>query len=267
MNQLEPVDPVKPVSAWVGGKLRLAKKITQMINEVPHNTYAEPFVGMGGIFLRRNMRPKSEIINDYSADVTNFFRILRHHYIPFMDLLRWLISSRDEWNRLMATPPETMTDLQRAVRFLYIQKLGFGGKVTGRNFGMEKSGRGARFDVNKLSPMLDDLHDRLTSVTIERMHFADFIIKYDREGVLFYLDPPYFGCEDVYGNDMFHRDDFETIADLLRVLKGRFILSINDHEDIRQIFKGFKIEAVEVAYGLPISVEPGKKFSELIISN
>lgn len=246
--------------------MRLAGRIIKILNEIPHETYAEPFVGMGGIFLRRNFKPSGEVINDYSADVTNFFRILRHHYLPFMDLLRWLISSRDEWDRLMATPPETMTDLQRAVRFLYIQRLGFGGKVAGRNFGMVR-GRGARFDVLKLAPMLDDLHDRLASVTIERLHYADFIMKYDRPGTLFYLDPPYFGCEDDYGNDMFVASDFETIADLVRDLKGRFVLSINDHPEIRLIFKGFKFEEVEVSYSLSPDIEQGKKFGELIITN
>lgn len=265
-DTLSLVEPVKPAVAWVGGKIKLAKKIIGMINEIPHTTYAEPFVGMGGIFLRRNMIPKCEIINDYSVDVANFFRILRHHYLPFVDLLRFLVTSRDEWEKLKAIPPESMTDLQRAVRFLYVQKMAFGGKVTGQNFAIAK-GRGARFDITKIVPMLTDIHDRLSSVNIERMHYADFILKYDTPETLFYLDPPYFGCEGMYGPDMFGVEDFEQIADLLSSIKGRFILSINDHPEMRATFKAFKQEAVEIFYGLPGVAIKDKKFGELIIRN
>ncbi|KAF0111312.1 MAG: D12 class N6 adenine-specific DNA methyltransferase [Hyphomonadaceae bacterium] len=245
--------------------MRLAKLLISKINQVPHETYAEPFVGMGGVFLRRNLKPECEIINDISTDVANFFRILRHHYVAFMEMLRFQICSRDDWNRLMKMDPNVLTDLQRAARFLYLQKIAFGGKVMGRNFAAP-AGRGGRFDVTKLGPMLGELHERLARVTIERLNWEDFILKYDKPGTLFYLDPPYFGNEDDYGYDVFGPDQFELMADMLGNIKGRFILSINDRPDVRQIFRGFKIEQVDVAYGLG-SIETGKKFSELIISN
>jgi DNA adenine methylase len=48
---------------------------------------------MGGVFFRRDQRP-SEVINDWSEDVATFFRILQRHYVPFMDMLRWQVTSR-----------------------------------------------------------------------------------------------------------------------------------------------------------------------------
>lgn len=259
------VEPVKPVAPYIGGKIRLAKKIIAKINSIPHEQYAEAFVGMGGVFLRRDKKPKGEVINDISRDVTNLFRILQNHYEAFMDMLRFQITSRDEWDRLFKMHPDSLTDLQRAARFLYLQKVSFGGKVQSRAFGMAKSARPARFDVVKLAPMLADVHERLCSVTIERKHWEDFILEYDRPNVLFYLDPPYYGNENDYGFDVFSPDQFELMADILKHIKGRFILSINDHPDIRQTFKGFEIEAVDVAYSLGDC--NGKRFGELIISN
>ena len=79
-NRLTPVNPVRPVAAYVGGKRSLARQIVSLINEVPHEGYAEPFVGMGGIFFRRTMRPDFEVINDWSEDVATLFRILQRHY-------------------------------------------------------------------------------------------------------------------------------------------------------------------------------------------
>src|SRR5205085_2433139 len=86
---LEPVDPVRPVAAYIGGKRNLSRRLVALIGSVPHRCYAEAFVGMGGVFLRRDCRPPSEVINDWSEDVSTFFRVLQHHYVAFMDMLRF----------------------------------------------------------------------------------------------------------------------------------------------------------------------------------
>lgn len=85
---------VAPPAAYIGGKRNLAKRICSIIDAVPHTTYAEPFVGMGGIFLRRSQRAKAERINDISSDVVTLFRILQEHYPYFIDMLKWRLASR-----------------------------------------------------------------------------------------------------------------------------------------------------------------------------
>ena len=92
---LIPVAPVRPVAPYLGGKRGLAKTISERIKSVPHTTYVEPFVGMGGVFLRRPFRAKGEVINDLNRDVANLFRILQRHYVALMDMLRWQVTSRD----------------------------------------------------------------------------------------------------------------------------------------------------------------------------
>jgi len=246
----------------VGGKRNLAKTIIERIEKIPHTTYAEPFVGMGGVFLRRRLVPKSEVINNISGDVAGFFRILQRHYPYFMDMMRFQITSRKEFNRLVDTDPATLTDLERAARFLYLQRTAFGGKVSGQNFGV--SLRGARFDITKLGPMLDDLHTRLAGVTIEQLPYAEFITRYDRPETLFYLDPPYFGCEDYYGKNVFSREDFEGLASQLAGIRGRFIMSLNDTPEVRKIFKGFSVADVDCRYTLSGAAK-AREFRELII--
>lgn len=264
MSYLEPIAPVMPVAAWIGGKRNLAKRVIARINAIDHDSYAEAFVGMGGIFLRRDHRPKCEVINDWSEDVTTFFRVLQYHYVAFTDMIRFQISSRSGFEKLAATDPTTLTDLQRSARFLYLQRLAFGGKVAGRNFGISP-GLGARFDVTKLGPMLEALHERLAGVTIERLPWSDFIRRWDRTGTLFYLDPPYFGCERDYGADMFKREEFEAMAAQLAGIKGRFLLSLNDHPEVRRIFAAFSIETVETSYSVGGGVN-ARPASEVIIS-
>lgn len=265
MTELSPVIPVLPVAAYIGGKKNLARRLVARINAVPHETYAEVFVGMGGVFLRRDHRPKCEIINDYSEDVSTFFRVLQHHYAAFMDMLRFQVSSRAGFEKLAAMAPASLTDMQRSARFLYLQKLAFGGKVSGRNFGVSL-GRPARFDVTKLGPELADLAERLAGVTIERLDWSEFIRRYDRESTLFYLDPPYYGCEGDYGKELFSRDQFAAMAEQLRTIKGRFILSLNDRPEVRDIFAGFAIEGAKVRYSVG-GVANSQIAGEVIISN
>lgn len=62
VSNFEPVDPVKPIAPYIGGKRNLAKRLIARINAVPHETYAEVFVGMGGVFLRRDQKPRGEVI-------------------------------------------------------------------------------------------------------------------------------------------------------------------------------------------------------------
>lgn len=245
-----PVRPIRPVAPYVGGKRNLSQRLVRLIEATPHDHYAEAFVGMGGVFLRRSMRPRFEVINDWSADVANLFRILREHYPQFMEVLRFQITTRHEFDRLLKVDPDTLTDLQRAARFLYLQRCAFGGRVGTRHFGMDMNR--ARFDLTKLAPMLEDLHERLASVVIERLPFERFIPRYDSPETLMFLDPPYWGNETDYGDGLFSRADFDRLRGLLEGLKGRFILTINDVPAVRELFASpaFHIEPVGVTYRL-----------------
>jgi DNA adenine methylase len=261
-----PVRPVSPPAPYLGGKRNLAGRLTKIIDAEPHRTYVDVFHGMGGIFLRRTIRPPAEVINDISGDVANLFRILQRHYEALMGELKFKLTSRADFDRLRSTRPETLTDLERAARFLYLQRLSFGGKVEGRTFGVDRRTPG-RFDVTKLEPMLADLHERLAGVTIEQLSYADLIRRYDAAETLFYLDPPYWGCEEDYGQNVFGRDDFERLADQLAGIAGRFVLSINDTPGAREVFSRFDIAEVETTWTIATaSSGSGKRVRELIVS-
>lgn len=262
---MEQVQPVKPLAPWIGGKRVLAKRLVERINAVPHRSYAEVFVGMGGVFLRRDMRPPCEVINDWSEDVATLFRVVQHHFVAFTEMIRFQISSRANFEKLAAQDPATLTDLQRSARFLYLQRLAFGGKVEGRRFGTSP-GLPGRFDVTKVVPMIEALHERLAGVIVERLPWSEFIRRWDREETLFYLDPPYHGCEGDYGKALFGREEFASMAEQMAGIRGRFIMSINDRPEIRALFGRFDIEAVPVTYSVGGGAK-AQRTQELIISS
>jgi len=248
MNEaMRAVRPVSPATGWIGGKRQLARRIIPLLCEVKHRVYAEPFVGMGGIFLRRPFASKVEAINDYDRDVATFFRILQRHYQAFLDMLKWQLTSRAEFERLVSVEAATLTDLERAVRFLYLQRLAFGGKVAGRSFGIDTHGP-ARFDVGRLVPVLEAIHERLSGVTIECLDWRDFLARWDRKETLFFVDPPYYGTERYYAAP-FPRADHEALAAHLSGLKGRFLLTMNDCPETRAIYGGLgRLQSVELSY-------------------
>jgi DNA adenine methylase len=254
-----------PVAAWIGGKRSLAKRICALIDADQHTTYAEPFVGMGGIFLRRRRPARAEFINDAGRDVYNLFRVLQEHYVAFLDLLRFQITTQANFERLVAVDPMSLTDLQRAARFLYLQRLAFGGKVSGRNFGVSAA-RPARFNLTTLEPDLEALHSRLSGVTVTCMDFAAFIARVDRPDTLFYLDPPYWGCEGGYGRELFSRERFEEMAAVLAGLQGRFILSLNDVPGVRETFGQFLLHPVRTTYTFAKGPAQSDR-AELLIAN
>jgi len=263
IGQWRPVRPARPAAAYLGGKRHLAQRLVTAIEQVPHQTYAEPFVGMGGVFLRRRRAPACEVVNDYSRDVATFFRVLQRHFVAFLDMLKFQVTTRTEFERLIATDPVTLTDLERAARFLYLQRLAYGGKVAGRNFGTSP-GTPARFDVTRLHPLLEELHERLAGVVIECLPWSEFITRYDTAETLFYLDPPYYGCETDYG-PIFDRREFSAMAAQLADIAGGFVLSLNDHEAVRDIFAEFPMQQVETTY--TVAGGEGKRVSELIITS
>lgn len=259
---MKQVKPAAPVAPWLGGKKLLYGRIIERIEALDHKTYIEPFVGMGGVFLRRRFRPRLEVANDLNGEIMNLFRVLQRHHAQLLEALRFQLVSRREYERLRATPPEALTDLERAARFLYLQRLSFGGKVSGV-FGVDAVH--PRFSVEHLVAVLEAAWRRLDGVVFENLDWADLVQRYDGRGALFYLDPPYFGGENDYGKGMFDRGQFAKMAGLLRDIDGAFILSINDTTEIRETFAGFEIE--EVALNYSISAAGATSARELLISN
>lgn len=263
MSTMEKVRPAAPVAPWLGGKKALSAEIVKRIEAIDHTTYAEPFVGMGGVFFRRSWKPKLEVANDLNGEITNLFRIIQQHLPQLLEVMKYQIASRREFERLREAQPSTLTDLQRAARFLYLQRLSFGGKP-GDVFGVSPH-TSPRFQLSRLEPLLDAAHERLENVVFENLDWCELIRRYDKSGTLFYLDPPYWGGENDYGKGMFDRSQFTVMANELQKLQGKFILSINDRPEIRELFDGFHFQEVKLKYS--VSKQGSIEAAELLISN
>lgn len=119
-----------------------------------------------------------------------------------------------------------------------------------------------KLNLLRIEETLSEAHLRLSNTYIERLDWKTCIDKYDRPHTLFYLDPPYWQTEG-YGVS-FPFSEYVEMAKRLGALKGRAIVSLNDHPEIRKAFDGFHIETVNIMYVLGGNDKPVAR-KELII--
>lgn len=170
--------------------------------------------------------------------------------------------SRNHFKYIKALDIKHLTDIERAFRFYYLLRASFGGMA--QSYGADKT-RAARYNLDNHKKDLAHTVNRLRRVAMENLDFEEFIKRYDSKDTLFYLDPPYYGCENDYGKELFKRADFERLRTTLDNIQGKFILSLNDLPPVREIFKGYYIKEVELLY--TVTKGAPKKAKEVIISN
>ncbi len=233
----------QPIIPWIGGKRRLADRIFPLFPQ--HSCYVEPFAGGAALFFLRPVPAEVEVLNDVNGDLINLYRVVQNHLEEFVRQFKWSLSSRQVFKWLQMTRPETLTDIQRAARFYYLQQSAFGGRVDGQTYGTATT-TPPGLNLLRLEETLSAAHLRLSSTYIEHLSWHEVIKKYDREHTLFYCDPPYWETEG-YGVT-FEFEQYQEMARMLKQIKGKAIISLNDHPAIRECFADFNIETTDIKY-------------------
>ncbi len=245
--------------AYVGGKNRLARRIISLIPK--HICYCEPFCGGAQVFFHKEPS-EVEILNDLNDDVFNFLRVCQLHEEELIRYLKFAIASRRWFELFKQSDPNLLTDVQRAARFIYLQKNCYAGLVVKQNFSVSVQD-GSNYNPVRLPDLLRKTRERLLNVQLESLPYQDVLTRYDRPFTFFYLDPPYFNRR--YYKFNLEEKDFVEMAQRLKGVKGKFLLSLNDTPEIRTIFKDFRITPLQLAYSS--QRKAGKKYGELLISN
>ncbi len=243
--------------SWIGGKKLLRKAILEQFPEAgTFDRYIEVFGGAAWLLFSRDSHAKMEVYNDINGELVNLFRIVKYHPDALQKELDWILMSREQFfDALQVT--SGLTDIQRAAHFWVVIRESFG--VNCHSF--RANGR----DMIKAIELLQEASVRLNRVVIEHLDFEHLIKKYDRPRTLFYLDPPYYDAEKYYP-DRFQVKDHMLLKKILEHIKGRFLLSYNDCQEIRNLYNGFTIIETERTDNLS-SQKSSRKYKELIIKN
>ena len=250
-----------PIIPWLGGKRRLADKLIPLFPK--HECYVEVFCGGAALYFLRPFPAATEVINDINGELINLYRVVQHHLEEFVRQFKWAISSRQvfKWHQL--TDTKTLTDIQRAARFYYLQQHAFGGKVSGQNFGTATTG--APINLCRIEEALSAAHLRLSGTYVENLGWLECMKRYDRAHTFFYCDPPYWETEG-YGVD-FPFDQYVQMAEFMRTCKGKVMVSINDHPAIREAFNGLCMQGLDIKYSVSAAHGQPETSKELVICN
>jgi len=245
--------------AYIGGKRAPAKQIIDIFPR--HKTYVEPFAGGAQVFFKKEPS-EVEIINDLDLEMVTLFRVCQQHYEELTRYLRYMVVSRTWFNLLRDTHPATLTDIQRAARQLYLLKNSYAGLVRNPSF-RYGTAQPPGFNPERLPEIIEETHQRLARVQIECLPYEKVLAKFDGASTLFYLDPPYYDRK-LYKYNL-EPDDFRKMAELLKKLRGKFVLSLNDVPEVRAIFKAFQIKGIDLSY--TAQKIAGRRYREGLITN
>ncbi len=242
---------MKSFIPWIGGKSALAKAITSHFPE-SFGRYIEVFGGGGSVLFFADKHAPIEVYNDANGQLVNLFRCIKYHPDELCREIKFYLTSREMFldiRERLKCPG--FTDIQRAAMFLVLVKTSFGADA--HSYGCAPK--------SISTDSFDAIAKRLERVNIEHKDFEVLIQQYDRPDALFYCDPPYHTTERCY-DERFTETDHYRLNAVLKALKGRFILSYNDDNFVRELYKDFKIEGISRQNNLSSG-----QFKEVIISN
>lgn len=251
-----------PIS-WVGGKSRMVRKLNNLIPN--HKGYVEVFGGAAYLLFHKE-QSKWEVLNDYDSNLMNFWSVIKNAKEQFLDSFKYTLISRETFSEYKYLwKNENIDDsIKRAHIFYYLVNAGFGADMKNPVFGTKKD----KFplQIDKIERNIDLAYDRIKTVVIENLSFEKCIVKYDKEDTFFYLDPPYRNTKQ-YATGKFTDEQYKTLFDVCKSINGKFLMTINNDEYIREIFKDFNIIDNEIYYSICKTDNGRSAFKELIITN
>lgn len=226
---------------------------TKLRKEIPpHDLYVEPYVGTGNMFFKLlNTHNDNIIINDKNKELIDMYKILKD---TKENTFRKDLNSIPKQEQFLRT--STTKDLDRLMKYILKYCNTFGSTGEGKLYKDTNP-------ANKLK-YLDRYKEHLKDVRIFNEDAIDVIKKYDNKNTFFFLHPPYEVSTD-YPDIQYH---YDKLSKLLRGLKGKFILLVNDEPFTRKLFNMFKISTIEInKIQNKEDSQASKKRTELLIKN
>lgn len=243
---------LKPISARIGGKVLLKKKI---VNEYfpassSYKTYVEPFVGGGSVYFYKNKDMHKEVVNDLDPHIYDLFKGLQKYAGKKLEEDVNGDYTKEDFDTIKASHPTS--DYAKFLKTYLLYKLSY-------------FGRGSSFGKPRINTKFDPYKERLEDVTILKEDYTKVIKEYDGPDTFFFLDPPVTGQ---VGNFNFQPIDIKELAEVCKNIKGKFLLALADAKVKKELFKGFTIKAIPTKYvGSKTKGGQSVKVNELLIMN
>jgi DNA adenine methylase len=231
---------MEPFLKWAGGKRWLTRSV-EFIAPAKYTRYIEPFLGGGSIFFF--LAPDEGVINDRNKDLMNLYRVLRDHPLGMQEMIQWHQSkhSDEHYYRVRAENPQDK--LERAARFLYLNRACWNGLYRVNRFGQFNVPKGTKSKVFFESDNFLEASKLLKKMKLRSTDFEKIVDGALNEDFVF-IDPPYTVKHNLngfvrYNERMFSWEDQVRLAASVRraVARGCKVAVTNaDHESIRDLY-------------------------------
>jgi DNA adenine methylase len=243
---------LKPLTARVGGKVLLKKKIVDDYFPSPstYSTYVEPFVGGGSVYFYKNKDNHKEIVNDIDPDIMEIFEGFKKY--PASKIAEDVNGdySKKDFEKILESDPQS--EYNRFLRTFLLYRLSF-------------FGRGSSFGKPRINSRFVGYQERLKDTDLYNTDYKEIIKKYNKPNTFFYLDPP---ARESSGNYRYSSIDIPELLKILKTIKGKFLLSLADIDIKKKEFQPFKIISVPTKYvGVKTKGGQSQKVKEYLIMN
>ncbi len=258
---------------YPGGKSR-AIKILMPFFPQDFDELAEPFFGGGsvGLYLAQNLGLKQIFANDLNTDLYCFWQTLKTQNKALIDEIKRTrqthTNGRELYEKLLARRGENLSDFQRAVDFFVLNRITFSGVVDCG--GYSQKAYESRFTPSSIE-RLKNMDSILRNFTFSNQSY-ERLLQNNGKRVFIFLDPPYFSASKskLYGKkgDLHANFNHERLCEHLKNTKHHFLLTYDDSEFIRELYKDFYKLKYTLQYGMNnFKQTKANKGSELLISN
>ncbi|WP_353095429.1 DNA adenine methylase [Tissierella praeacuta] len=251
--------------SWIGGKKALRELIVSVF-PLYYERYIEVFGGGGWVLFHKPPGNDFEVYNDFNGLLTNLYRCVREKPNELIEALHFVLNSREDFDIVKdALSRESIeSEVIKAAYFYQLIRYSYASGLT--SFGSQPHDMWSNF------PLIEQAHRRLSKVVIENKDFEKLIRQYDRPISFFYLDPPYYETEKYYknvGEGGFQEKDHIRLRDTLMNIEGKFLLSYNDCDFIRELYDApnIQIESFTRINNIKQRYDNGAQFPEILVAN
>lgn len=263
---------------WAGGKKQLLPQFKAYFPSKIER-YFEPFVGGGAVAFHviKYYKPVFAYLSDSNDELVNTYKVIRDNVDGLIERLKEHKKkhSKEFYYKVRAQNPKILSDLERAARFIYLNKTCFNGLYRVNSKGEFNVPIGSYKDPVVYSEKeLREISQLLKGVALETKQFYEIESKVE-SGDFVYFDPPYYPISKTSSFTSYTQEDFldaeqKRLAELFKTLDKRgakVMLSNSDSDFIKSLYKGYSTNIVRASRMINCDASGRGKINEVVITN
>ena len=260
-----------PILRWAGSKKKL---LPILLKNVPENInrYIEPFCGSACLFFA--LKPASAILSDINQDLIHTYKQLKKHPIILHRLASSYSADNKEYLRIRALTPESLSSMDRAARFIYLNRYCFNGVYRTNRKGQFNVPQGSRTGAFPEAKHFLRCSRALKNADLASCSYQDIVGQVEK-GDFIYLDPPYAKENSrnrgEYGPNSFEYKDLPRILEELKDIDrkgGTFLFSYClEPNYLVHLEKEWNVETINVQRHVAGFSKHRNKVHEILVSN